>query len=127
MIEVLMQDVTVEATLGQAAVIEGDIVPEQYIEATVQVANTYTGPRPVTSVNGVKPNTNGDVDIDPIIDAKLRKTTFSGEYVVIPSPTDDVVFLTAQKYMNSNIRVNKIPYAEVSNNSGGMTVTIGGD
>lgn len=50
---------------------------------------------------------------------------YDGEYEVTPSATGEVTLNTAQKHVDSNIIVKKIPYYEVSNNSGGTTVTIG--
>lgn len=52
--------------------------------------------------------------------------TYNGEHTVIPSASDVQVLQTAQKVMNSNITIEKIPYNEVSNTTGGVTVTIGG-
>lgn len=52
---------------------------------------------------------------------------YDGEFTVIPSANDEQVLQTAAKYVSSDIRVNKIPYAEVSNNSGGTTATIGNE
>lgn len=50
---------------------------------------------------------------------------YDGEYSVTPSANNEQTLLTAQKRMNANVTIEKIPYAEVSNNSGGTTVTIG--
>ena len=72
--------------------------------------------KPVTSVNGVKPDANGNVKI----------ASYNGEYEVTPSASADVTLLTSQTFVDANIKVNKIPYSEVSNNSGGVTANIGG-
>lgn len=73
--------------------------------------------KPVISVNGVKPDEKGDVKI----------ATYNGEYQVTPQTDDDVTLLTADTFVDANIKVKKIPFAEVSNNSGGTTVTIGNE
>lgn len=73
--------------------------------------------KPVLSVNGVEPDAEGDVKL-PV---------YSGEYQVTPSAGEDVTLLTEQTFVDANIKVLKIPYAEVSNNSGGTTATIGGE
>lgn len=52
--------------------------------------------------------------------------TYNGEHIVIPSASDVQVLQTAQKVMNSNITIEKIPYNEVGNIAGGVTATIGG-
>lgn len=71
----------------------------------------------VTSVNDVKPDEEGNVNLP----------SYNGEYSVIPSANGDITLLTSQTFVDANIKVNKIPYAEVSNNSGGKTATIGGE
>lgn len=50
---------------------------------------------------------------------------YEGEYNVIPD-WDDIILETEQKSMSSNVTVEKIPYHETSNVSGGITVVIGG-
>lgn len=51
---------------------------------------------------------------------------YSGEYEVVSLIDQDVELDTAKRYLNQNITVRAIPYAEVSNPSGGKTITIGG-
>ena len=57
----------------------------------------------------------------PSIDAE----TYTGDYEVTPDADETQVLYTAKKYLHSNITVEKIPYAEVTNPSDGITVTIG--
>jgi hypothetical protein len=52
---------------------------------------------------------------------------YKGEYVVTPSTEMDIVLETARKLLVEDVTVNKIPYYEVSNNSGGITVFIGNE
>ena len=49
---------------------------------------------------------------------------YDGEYTVIPSDKEQVLE-TGAKLMASDVTVEKIPYAEVTNNAGGHTATIG--
>lgn len=52
--------------------------------------------------------------------------TYEGEYVVTPSTEDAQTLLTAGKYTESNITVEKIPYSETAtSNTKGKTVSIG--
>lgn len=52
--------------------------------------------------------------------------TYEGEFVVTPSVEDAQTLLTAGKYIDSNITVEKIPYSETStSNTKGKTVSIG--
>lgn len=50
--------------------------------------------------------------------------SYNGEYSVTPSATSEVTLQTAQKLMDADVHVQKIPYFDVSNNSGGQTVYI---
>ena len=50
---------------------------------------------------------------------------YDGTYEIIPT-TDFQLLLTMDKYMEDDVLVHPIPYAEVSNVSGGYTATIGG-
>lgn len=70
----------------------------------------------VKTVNGAAPDENGNVEL-PVYD---------GAFSVTPSADNDLMLLTAQTFMDSDIKVEKIPYAEVTNHSGGTTATIGG-
>ena len=50
---------------------------------------------------------------------------YDGSYEIMPTPNFQLV-PTMEKYMENDILVHPIPYAEVSNLSGGYTATIGG-
>ena len=50
---------------------------------------------------------------------------YDGEYNIMPD-WDDITLETEQKSMAENVTVQKIPYHETTNLSGGITVTIGG-
>lgn len=51
---------------------------------------------------------------------------YDGSYSVVPSNNEQVLN-TSQKFVDADIKVEKIPYAEVTNMSGGITATIGGE
>lgn len=50
---------------------------------------------------------------------------YQGSYIVTPIANLDLLLETANKVLQDDIIVNKIPYTEVSNLSGGYTVSIG--
>lgn len=60
---------------------------------------------------------NGDITIDYDI--------YEGQYTVTPLPNVEQILRTKSKILTNDIVIQPIPYAEVSNNSGGKTVTIG--
>lgn len=49
---------------------------------------------------------------------------YEGAYIVTPSVSNQTLE-TANKLMQSDVTIEEIPYAEVSNNSGGKTASIG--
>lgn len=57
--------------------------------------------------------------------AIVEMPVYEGEFEVTPAVDVDQTLLTAQKLVDANIKVTKIPYAEVSNSSNGVTATIG--
>lgn len=54
-----------------------------------------------------------------------RYPIYDGVYKVTPVATLDIVLETTNKLLQDDIIVNKIPYVQVSNPSGGYTVSIG--
>ncbi|MBE5800054.1 MAG: hypothetical protein E7321_08920 [Clostridiales bacterium] len=54
--------------------------------------------------------------------AELPK--YDGEYEITPHAEESTTLLTAQKFMDSNVKVNKVPYFETSNQADGETVYI---
>ena len=71
----------------------------------------------------------GDQKVDVLFSSAIvsvgNVTMYNGPYSVEPRSDSDQTLDTAQKYMKRDVTVKKIQYAEVSNNSGGTTVTIG--
>lgn len=51
--------------------------------------------------------------------------TYKGEYEVTPG-VSDVFLYTKDKLMEDDVTVHPVPFYEVSNPSGGNTITIGG-
>lgn len=49
---------------------------------------------------------------------------YEGEYTVTPSAIDTQVLPTANKFLEDDILVKSVPYYEVSNTQGGLTVSI---
>lgn len=71
----------------------------------------------------------GDVIAGVIQVGHLSSTEYlpyEGSYEVEPL-TREQILSTANKVMTQDIRIREISYQEVSNESGGYTVTIGGD
>lgn len=84
----------------------------------------------VAAVNELAARGGGGVvdeaEVRKIVEDVLNERTYNGSYSVTPS-SESLTLETAAKFLDADIRVEKIPYAEVSNNSGGTTVTIGGN
>lgn len=54
-----------------------------------------------------------------------RFPVYDGVYEVTPLAQLDIVLDTANKILQNNVTVNRIPYFQTSNLSGGYTATIG--
>ena len=52
--------------------------------------------------------------------------SYDGSYEVTPK-VDSQILPTADKYMEKDVLINKIPYYSTSNSSGGNTIYIGGN
>lgn len=60
-----------------------------------------------------------------LVSGKRPYPSYEGETVVIPKAFEAQVLETANKTVYDDITVLEIPYTEVSNVSGGFTVSIG--
>lgn len=75
----------------------------------------------------LKIDNTGDVRFTQDQYIKIRHgdyDTYDGDYVVIPSAYEQTLD-TDHKLMTDDVTVTAIPYTEVSNMSGGYTVSIG--
>ena len=54
----------------------------------------------------------------------LTAEPYEGEYIITPT-VDGQTMATKNKLMTNDVTIEAIPYAEVTNNSGGTTVSIG--
>ena len=61
----------------------------------------------------------------PVVREYIGAEPYEGSYMVIPLAWEDQELPTVNKLMQDNVLVKEIPYYEVSNPSGGMTVNIG--
>lgn len=50
---------------------------------------------------------------------------YTGEYTVTPKVNDEVTLPTSGKRMTDNVKILKVPLAEVTNPAGGITITLG--
>lgn len=83
-----------------------------------------------TGVSGLPLVTKEDVGKYLTVDENgvwiaARLPVYDGEYIITPG-TSGTTLLTAQKLIDADIKIEKVPYSEVSNISNGTTVTIGG-
>ncbi len=79
------------------------------------------------------PNQTIDVDVIPLQEVEIKQDViinvnpappYEGEYEVTPKFEAQTLH-TADRLLTKDVIIEEIPYAEVSNNSGGTTVTIG--
>ena len=70
-----------------------------------------------------QPNQEIEVKQDSIINVNPAHP-YEGEYKVTPNFETQTLH-TAERLLDKDVIIEEIPYAEVRNNSGGTTVTIG--
>ena len=58
-------------------------------------------------------------------DSIINVDEYTGQYTVTPLPDVEQILRTNNKILKHDIIIQPIPYAAVSNNAGGKTVTIG--
>lgn len=86
-------------------------------------------------IKTVSPNSSLKININEIPAIKISFDNFIledtpiwsedfEEYSIMPNATEDLILSTNNKKMINNIIFHKIPYAEVSNSAGGITVSI---
>lgn len=86
-------------------------------------------------IKTVSPNSSLKININKIPAVKISFDNFIledipiwsedfEEYDIMPNATEDLILSTNNKKMINNIIFHKIPYAEVSNSAGGITVSI---
>ena len=73
------------------------------------------------------PIISGKISAEPTITGSLsnnvEKTYYDGEYEVTPK-LEEQTLETADKTMRKDVTINKVPYSEVHNEAGGLTVVI---
>ena len=81
------------------------------------------------------PNQNIDITVSPSQEIEVKQDVtinvveappYEGEYEVTPKVAEQTL-PTAQKLLEEDVHIKKIPYFEVSNTSGGNTVYIGNE
>jgi hypothetical protein len=102
---------------------------EIYLKACIDGVGTENLPMPVTRADTLLYLLAEDMadgnDVEFVPDDGTYPV-YKGPYSVTPSPNEQVLS-TAQKVLENDIKIKRIPYVEVSNNSGGTTVTIGNE
>lgn len=58
------------------------------------------------------------------IPTSANNDVYNGEYSIIPSAENSIVINTYQKLLLYDMVIQKIPYVEIENESGGVTVFI---
>jgi hypothetical protein len=78
----------------------------------------------LTGVSNAKHQLIGSVAVGGVI--KYDAVYYEGSYEVVPIAKDQEL-ITKEKTMKENLQIKAIPYAEVTNNANGITITIGGN
>ena len=116
----------------QLGVIKGAIKPRGIVKGVISkaVEDVERQTKEITITE------NGTIEVVPDSLGLLEKVTvttdviggdvaeYQGSYEVTPSSKEQTLS-TARKVMREDVKIKEIPYVEVSNASGGITVTIG--
>ena len=86
-------------------------------------ANVTTNP--ITVQTNVKTLKTLRVGLNVKVSGGEGLPTYDGDYIVVPSVWQEQSIPTKNKKLIDNVTVTKVPYAEVSNEAGGKTITIG--
>ena len=125
-----MQDVIV---IGGDTNIDAGIVGDQSLQERID-GQIVINPIINGEVNSSS-TLNGQVNLTQVISGEVgtfyntsseQHETYSGEYEVTPSTISSQILKTADKIMEDDVKVNKIPYWETSNEYG-ITIYIGND
>lgn len=108
-------EISVESKLQEIEIVNA---PEQEIDITEQ-----DGSQNINIENAPEQDIDVEQDIE-IIKIYENASEYEGEYEVTPKFATQTL-PTAEKVLTKDVTIEKIPYHEVSNNSGGTTVTIG--
>lgn len=86
-----------------------------------------TGTSPLSGqLSSAAAKLTGDLPGTLVIHTVGDLPAYNGPYEVTPNVVADITLETGQRFVSADIKVNKIPITKVSNNTGGMTVIIGG-
>jgi hypothetical protein len=99
-------------------------MPKKYIiseETLIGMANAIRTKTGLTNKINVENYESEILSISDVNDIEI----YDGVYQVVPNVFDNLILETKDKKMVDNVTVDKIPYAKVSNEAGGATVTIG--
>lgn len=70
---------------------------------------------------------NGCLSGSITVPTSLHQEIYDGEYSFVPSANSSIIINTYQKLLLYDMVIQKIPYAETENESGGTTVIIARD
>ena len=106
--------------------LEKNGVSEEQIEKAV---NAYLNENPIdTGMPDITPaDENAVLTVENGSAVWKTLPKYDGEYEVTPSTENASVLKTGQKFVDSDIKVKKIPFYEFDNTSGGTTIYIGSE
>ena len=117
----MLQSSTIKGVVSQSSRIIGVISKEPCLIGVI--SNTVLKGVISTGINLI-----GVVSKQPCLSGVISKplgyVDYTGDYEVTPSTNKQSLY-TRDKHMVDDVTVKAIPYFEVSNNSGGKTITIG--
>lgn len=77
------------------------------------------------SCGTVRGQINSHLVLSGVVAMASSSEDYVGDYTIIPDFTQQVM-PTNDKHMTDDVTIESIPYSEVANQSGGLTINIGG-
>ena len=120
---------SLEGNLQKELQITGSLSPELNLFATLeevdgQITGTLTNLLQISGFLTNEQEISGNISV-PVL--QYTEEDYQGEYFVVPLAQQQTTLLTQGKRLYDNVTVDKIPYYQTTNLSGGYTVYIGGE
>lgn len=104
-----------------------ETIQDEYPDVIEDILNDLKN---IKEANLPETTTDDDGKVLTVVNGKWAAAglpLYDGTYEITPSANSDLTLKTSQSFIDADITVKKIPYADVSNSANGRTITIGSE